>query len=189
MLTEEIKWSGRARINLPHLNSEASFLADRLAGSLTNYTKLALVSFGKVATGGTLRSVRWVGLGNRNAAQFGVASHGTFKRQVIAGKGLFFIQSGRRAGAKMPVRMVGTGPRGGKIFEPLPALIQWFNALNIPKSAWFPILRAIKRRGIKPTPVTKRAVEMAGPFIKAESALTGARIAANLIKVDASTLR
>ena len=137
-------------MDLAHLNREAALLADRVAASATNEVKLAIVSFGAIASGETLRETKWRTVADRQAALFGVAATGTFKRQVVSSRALRFIVSGRKAGSKMPVRMIGTGKRGGKVFEPLPALVKWFTISKIPRAAWFPILRAISRRGIPP---------------------------------------
>lgn len=182
MFEAELKSFPKVGVNISHLNTQSTQLADEVAATVTNYTKIALVSFSKIATGGTLRSIHWRSVQDRSAAMFGAASHGIHKRQVVADRSFFFIQSGRRAGAKMPVRMIGTGPRGGKLFEPLPALVRWFNALAIPRSAWFPILRAIKARGIRPTPVAQRAVTMAMPAVQAQAQAAAVRISVGLIK-------
>lgn len=53
----------------------------------------------------------------------------------------------------MPVRRVG------KKFEPLPELVAWFTALNIPRARWFAILLAIKKRGIRAVDIRDKAVK------------------------------
>lgn len=166
MFTVSYQFHG-LRFNPAVVNREGAMLADKVGASVTNYTKLALVSFGAIATGGTLRGIVLRSGTNRPVAMFGVAATGLWQRQVVAPKSFHFIVSGRRAGAKMPIRFVGTGKRGGKIFEPLPALVRWFNALSIPQSAWFPILRAISRRGIPPKNVPARAVQQSRPIVQA----------------------
>lgn len=185
MLQVEIATSKAARFDTNHLNAEVSALADKVAGTMTNYAKLSLISFGKVASGGTLRATTWRDAGGRNNAIFGVAATGLQRRQIVSGMGWFFITSGRRAGAKMPIRLIGTGPRGGKVFEPLPALVRWFTALNIDKTAWFPILRAIKVRGIKPIPLARRAIQMGMPAVQSDVRVAAMRISQGLIKTDA----
>jgi hypothetical protein len=77
--------------------------------------------------------------------------------------------------------MIGTGVRGGKIFEPLPALITWFNALNISRDAWFPILRAISRRGIPPKDVPGRAIREGWGSVMRQARLSAYRIANGLV--------
>ncbi len=169
MFEVEVKFP-RVRLDISVVNTEANRLANAAQESLVNYTKLALASYGKIATGGTLRGVRKGAASNRPQAVFGVASHGTFRRAVIAPKAFYFIVSGRRAGAKMP---------------PLQALIPWFNALGIPETAWFPILRAISVRGIRPRNVPLRARRMAARSIYNESVISAQRIAQGIIKVNA----
>lgn len=169
MFEFEVKFP-RVRLDIAVVNTEANRLADTLQDSLVNYTKLALTSYGKIATGGTIRGVEKGPATNRPQALFGVASYGTFRRQVIAPKSFKFIVSGRKAGRKMP---------------PVNALVPWFEALGIPKEAWFPILRAISRRGIQPRNVPLRAKRMAARTIYNQSVLTAQRIGRGIIKVNA----
>ncbi len=176
----------RARLDTSVINQQAGMLADYVADTGVNHTKLALVSFGAIATGGTLRGIKRGGGLNHRQAPLGTASTGIFKRQVTAPKAFKFIVSGRRAGAKMPIRLVGRGKRGGKIFEPLPALITWFTALGIPKAAWFPILRAISRRGILPKNVPERAVRGMMPAVRQQAGLVAGYIARGIVKVNVS---
>jgi hypothetical protein len=149
MITVRMGRFETARINHPVLNLAASTLADRLAASGVNAVKLALVQRGKVATANTLRSVRW------RAGLFtpGVVSAG-HRREVVADRSWENIVSGRRAGAKMPIRVSAQrGKRGGKLFEPLPRMVAYFEAMGIPKNQWFPIMRRFSMRGIMPRPV------------------------------------
>lgn len=181
MFVAEVKFRG-VRLDPRAVTRQASLLADKAAASLVNEVKLSLVSYGAIATGKTLRSVRASTGRNRPQALFGVASTGTFRRSVLAAEGMKYIVSGRRPGAKMPIRYVGQNQRGGKVFEPLPSLLEWFTALNIPREAWFPILRAISRRGIPPKPVPQRAVLAAMPNVRIH-ATAAARAIANTIVV------
>lgn len=155
--------------------NEVEKLADRLAATMTAQTQIALLSFRAKATGGTLRSIKPGGLR--------IATAYFQRRQVIASEGFKFIVSGRRKGAKMPIRMVGVGPRGGKIFEPLPALVRWFNVLGIPKAAWFPILRSISRKGIKPRNVPARAIKDGRRAVQNDVRAAVRNISRNVIKV------
>lgn len=170
-------------INYPLVNSEADKLALNIQEALVGYTRNALIALGAVATGRNYRAIKGEFVTSRRLALFGVAQTGLVKRRVVGDESLKYIISGRKAGAKMPVRVAGTGPRGGKIFEPLPAMLRWFTFLAIPKSAWFPILRAIKANGIKPRNVPQRALEMAQPSINAFTRHATANIARGIIKV------
>lgn len=174
------------KIELDHtvVNNEARRLADNLESSLVNFTKLSLISFGKIATGRNLKAIKGINVSERLLQPFGKAATGQIKRQVVGDRSLRFIISGRKAGRKMPVRVVGTGPRGGKIFQPLPAMLEWFNIMNIPRSAWFPILRAIKMRGIAPANVPQQALRMAKPAINRYTQTATMNIARGIIKVS-----
>lgn len=176
------------KIRLDHhiVNSEAIILADKTAETLKNEVKLAIVHFSAIASGGTLRSIQAKFISNRLQQPFGVASTGIFKRQIIGARSLHFIISGRKRGAKMPVRRIGTGSRGGGIFEPLPAMLAWFQVLNIPRSRWFPILRAIKVRGIRPKDVPGKAITAAQYNITGYKQAAAANIARGIIKVNAA---
>lgn len=148
--------------------------ADEIADSVKNYVKLALVGKSKIATGKTLQSI---------AVQFVLnsPSRGIFTRNVIGSKSWLNIQFGRRAGGKMPVQVVaGVTKKGGKLFQPAPELLQWFLALNIPRVRWFPIMRAIARRGIKPTNIRDSAIHAARQRINDIANRTAQTIAAEL---------
>lgn len=168
MITVTMGRFEKADINANVYLRERDILADKIGNSLVNYLKLEIASRGAIATGDTLRSVRM----RHGSALVGVASSGV-SREIVANRGLRHIISGRRAGAKMPVIMTGRGKRGGKIFEPLPALVEWFNAVGIPQTAWFPVLRAISRRGIPAKPVHTDAIRRARPIIRKHLTQTG----------------
>lgn len=177
----------RITLDLTVVNREASLLATRSASSISNQVKLALTSFGAIATGDMLRSIHPEFVSDRPLMPLGVASTGLSRRSVIGNRPLRFVISGRRPGARMPVHKVGTGPRGGGIFEPLPAMRNWFAVLNIPRSAWFPILRAIALRGIPPKPVGHIAVREARPLIGMYLDRATMNIARGIIKINAAT--
>jgi hypothetical protein len=130
------------------VNQNAAELADKVAETHANNLKIA------IASGKTLGSVHAEAILNS-------PSRGEFRRSIMAKSSWVYIQMGRRVGAKMPVHVVGTNSRGRPMFEPLPAMLSWFRTLNIPRAAWFPIMRAIKRRGIKPRDIQKRALNLA----------------------------
>jgi len=183
MIEVDVKFP-KIAINYPLVNTEADKLALNIQEALVGYTKNALMTLGAIATGRNYRAIRGEFVTSRRLALFGVAQTGLVQRRVVGDASLKFIISGRKAGAKMPVRMVGTGPRGGKIFEPLPEMLRWFTFLAIPKSAWFPILRAIKERGIKPRNVPKLALGMAQPSINQFTQHAAANIARGIVKVS-----
>lgn len=134
----------------------ASALATRVAETHANNLKIALTRARAIATGKTINSVRM---------QFVLDSpaRGEFRRAVTARDTWFYIMVGRRAGGKLPVHVVGTDAKGKPMFEPLPALQEWFQALGIPRPRWFPILWAIKRRGVKPRDIQKRMMRESRP--------------------------
>lgn len=187
------------------INEEMLVLASKTTASLVNYVKLALVAHAKVVTGDTIRSIRSIEVSNHSILPI-KNSAGLWHRQVIGDYGLKFIMSGRRPGAKMPVRLVsgtfdfsgrgskvrGTngrfikvvGKRGGRQFEPVPAMLRWFLALNIPKNLWFPIMRSIAKRGIKPVNIGAHAINEARPIMQTYANQAAVNIASRMIKVE-----
>lgn len=139
----EVKADSRAIVE-----DEARLMSQELSDEYARQLRLSLIGHRKVATASTLRSVEAI------AAQ---STRGVFHRQVVASRTVEFIVKGRPAGAKMPVTKVGDR------FEPLPEVQQWFGVFNIPRALWFVILRAIKRRGIKPVDVVTESVRRAQP--------------------------
>lgn len=132
-------------------------LADDLTRLLIAQNQLALLHYHKKVSGDTLLSV---------SGRTVQATTSFIHKQVVAGAGYKFILSGRKSGRKMPVRYIGVGVRGGKIFEPVPLLLRWFLLKGIPREAWFPIMRSIVRRGIRPVPVDQHAMRQSAPHIK-----------------------
>ena len=165
----------RVRLDTSVPAREIEILAARLTQLMIQANQVSLLSFNKKATGETLMSIKAGG------ARIDSATYQ--QRQVVAGGGWKFIHSGRRAGAKMPVYYAGAGPRGGKIFEPLPRMLAWFTALGIPRSAWFPIMRRISRRGIRPRNVAERALRNSRGEITSEAKQAGYRIARSIVRV------
>lgn len=162
-------------LNIPLLNAEARALADRLMLVMFNYTRQAMISYGAVATRQTFNSIQKRVVGN---------SSRQMERAIVANPALKFIISGRRRGAKMPVRRVGTGKRGGGIFEPLPEMLKWFRWAGIPREAWFPILRSIKRNGIPARNVPARAMREARATVHRQVQWTAVRITKGIVKVS-----
>ena len=155
---------------------ESFMLADWLAQLMVSQLQIALLQFGKKVTGETLTSIKWQTVVNGIERQ---------ERIVTAGGGYKFIVTGRKPGGKMPVHAAaGPTKRGGLRFEPLPAMLKWFVTLGIPRQAWFPIMRKIAIRGIKPTDVPGRALRNAQSKINAYVGMTSANIARGIIKVN-----
>lgn len=155
--------SFRNSIRSPEFKTDAvvrrsAQLADRVAEIYQNNLKLAITRQRAIASGKTLQSVK---------AEFIMDSpmRGQFRRAVTAKSSWWFIQVGRKKGAKMPIRQAGTNSKGKPIFEPLPELVAWFRTLGIPRQAWFPILFAIKRRGIRPRRIRDIAMRQAQPTV------------------------
>jgi len=156
----------------PAFYRNANELADKSAESYANYLKLAIVQSKAIASGQTLHSVK--------AEKFDNSGVNLLRRAVTAKKSWFWIQIGRAAGKKMPVRVTGTNASGKPIFEPLPEMLSWFRTMNIPRAAWFPILLAIKRRGIKPRDIQGMALRTAKPRVKELAKQYAAKIAQDL---------
>lgn len=146
---------------------EAARLAQELATVYKTQFKIAIVRSKAIATGKTLKSVA---IGKILDSP----SRGIFKRTVSASRSWIYIQKGRRADAKFPIRRVGNK------FEPVPELKEWFIALGIPKAAWFPIIRKIARDGIRPRKIRERMMRDARPLQAKFSSAAGNRIAKQL---------
>jgi len=115
-------------------------LEDELKGILVQYKKLA--------TKKTYNSVRPESDVTINRANI----------KVFALESLQFIVSGRRPGAKLPVR------KNGDQFELVPELQEWVRAVSFTGS-YFLLARSIARRGIKGIPVVDLMMEKARPKI------------------------
>lgn len=159
------------------LDTEAKNLSDELSQEYARQVRLVLVSKKKLATGETYRNVR-------AELVLDSASRGTFFRRVVGSRSLFYITMGRKAGAKLPIRKVGTNTRGKPRFEPLPSMLLWFAALGIPFKAWWPILLKMKRRGIRPLNVQKLALDLALPRFAVKVRLAAAVITQKLVKAE-----
>ena len=111
---------------------------DNLIKYLQNFAQSAILviqttlkQYNKDATGVTSRSLK-------EATRF--ISSNAVSTQVTGSTVFNYIESGRRAGAKMP---------------PEDALIEWMKARSIPAAASFAIRKSIAEKGIEPTPVLK----------------------------------
>lgn len=108
---------------------------------LVSSIKETLKLFRKVATRKTIRSVRYeVEIGNGKATV-----------TVWAEKSYQYILSGRRKGAKRPVRKVGNK------FVLVQELLEWTKAVNYTGSHYL-LAKGISERGIKGVPITKIAL-------------------------------
>lgn len=105
-------------------------LAQEIIAVFINAYETILDREGKIATKQTIQSL----LGES------VVKEGSINIKITAAIFLFYIEFGRRAGAKMP-------PEG--------ALDDWYSAKGIDPKLDFVIRRAIARKGIKPTPITE----------------------------------
>jgi hypothetical protein len=152
---------------------ESNQLMTKLAPLLVDSVRQSVVMMGAEQGGNTAKSIR-----QRTLA----STAGRLHRQIIGDEGLRAMVRGRKAGGKMPVRQVGTGKRGGKVFEPLPQMLKWFNGLNIPKSSWFPIMRSLVATGTPPKRVIERAIQMAKPAMRAQVRLTAMQMGRGVIQ-------
>lgn len=152
------------------IEQEAARLAQQLASLYKNQFKLAIVRHRAIATGKTLQSVK---IGKTLDSP----SRGVFRRNITARRSWEWIQRGRRAGGKMPVRKNAAGK-----FEPVPEMREWFKALNIPKKFWFPIMRKIARVGIKPRKIRERMMRESRPQKARLITNAGRKIARELTK-------
>lgn len=100
-----------------------------IANILANGYRDVLTRKGKVATRRTINSIT---PGQRIRSE-GVTAY------IIADRGLFFIQSGKRANTKLPVRKVSGG------FELVPRLKEWSDAVGFGGSD-FMLARAIAKK-------------------------------------------
>ena len=163
----------RVKIDTNHISVQAGRLADDLARLMTGRVQTTLLQYRKKVSGDTLASVGWHVIQNSLLRQ---------RRHVTAGWGFKFIVSGRKPGKPMPVRLVGEGPRGGKIFEPQPKMLQWFRMKGIDRSLWWPIMRSIARNGIQPLDIPHLALRNSRSEINALCRLAGVRIAHGILR-------
>lgn len=109
---------------------------------LVDTIKGQLVDARKVATKRTINSI-----------QYEIAIQGdNIKITITADKSLLFIESGRRKGAKLPVKNVN-----GK-FELVDRLQEWVDAVGYTGSHYL-LAKGISERGIKPTNIINAAVD------------------------------
>jgi hypothetical protein len=134
------------------VSSEAYVLADDMAGEFKSKFKQAITTARAINRGELINSVDVVSHGG---------SRGLFQRNITAARQWVFVDRGRRAGAPMPVRVVGTNERGKPIFASLMAA--WFLQLNIPTYLWWPIMRRIAERGIEPKHIQSIALRNSEP--------------------------
>lgn len=105
-------------------------------------TKNILLRNGKRATGKTIESIR----GETEATATSI------KIRIKGKKSLLFVITGRRKGAPLPVRKVGSR------FELFPELKAWKQAIGF-SGADFLLARAISKKGIPPLPLPSLIVQ------------------------------
>jgi len=135
-------------------------LAVDIADELARQVKLALIRVKAVATGKTLQSVRREEL-------LSSPSRIEFRQNVLARDVWKEIQGGRSPG-RLPLES---------------EMREWFLALNIPRGAWFPIRRAIQRKGIKPRDIVGLTLKNSQTRIKNLLEIYARQVAAQLVKV------
>jgi hypothetical protein len=136
------------------MSASSLTLATALADEYARQTRSELMRARKFATGKTVKATRGQGLGGSRAA---------FRSKVTSSRSILYIAAGRRAGAKMPVKVVGQTKGGKSAFGPVDGLLEWFLALSIPRRLWFVIARSIARRGIRPLDIQKLAYKASQP--------------------------
>lgn len=142
------------------IDGEARRTSDDIAVEIQNQMKLALIRARKLVTKKTLNSLK-------TEKTLDSPSRGVYLRRVVGSKVIFYIESGRKPGKKMP---------------PEAAMIDWFKALGIPQRKWFPIRLSIARKGIKPRSIVKGALRESRPYIAGRAANAGRYIAKNALK-------
>lgn len=154
---------------------EGAAMAKEMSEEYARQLRIALVNARKIASGDTLRTIQ---------ARLVIesSSRGIFRREVVAGKGFKYVVSGRKPGAKMPVHVIGKSKKGKNVFAPLPELVRWFLLLNIPSRAWWPIMRKIKRKGIKGINLPSIALRASTPRWTSIISFRAARIAGSLFR-------
>lgn len=174
MFTFSTEIKQKLKVDPNHVMVQASRLADDLGRLMTGRVQTTLLQYGKKATGATLASVGW------NVIQQSLYRQ---RRTVTAGAAYRNIVTGRRRGMKMPVTVIGEGPRGGKIFAPTPTMLAWFLIKGVDRNLWWPIMRSISVNGIRPLNVPNIALGGARVTIDMYCRTAGIRIANGIIRV------
>jgi hypothetical protein len=159
----------KPQIDKDVISRNAYLLADNIGTIIRGAIRERLTFTKKVVTRKTIGSIKTERI-------LSSASRGIFIRHVTGAKSFIFVQMGRRAGAKMPVY------KKGNKFVPFPELAAWFRKLGIPKERWFLIMRAIARRGIRPTDVRDASVAISQVRIQIRAAQIGRKIAREFFK-------
>lgn len=106
--------------------------------------------------------------------------------KITANQSLFFIISGRRRGAKLPVRRVGDR------FELFPDLQEWKVAVGF-RGNDYVLARAISEKGIEGVPITNMVLDAVGDDVRRIVSTTLARVlgaaAANEIRESFRQIR
>lgn len=110
--------------------------------------KEELIRNKKFATRKTVNSIEYEVIINANSISV----------KIFSNISLVFIESGRRKGAKLPVKKTANG------FELVDELKEWVEAVNFTGS-YFLLARKISERGIKGVPITDLVLQRIGKDI------------------------
>lgn len=156
----EIKTEQTVYFDVGILTALTSKLAIDIADEVARQVKLALISVKAVATGKTLQSIK-------RETLLSSPSRIEFRQNVLARDVWKEIQGGRSPG-RLPLES---------------EMREWFLALNIPRGAWFPIRRAIQRKGIKPRDIVGLTLKNTSTRINRLLAIYARQVASELVKV------
>lgn len=127
---------------------EIDELVNEVSMIMEDNLKDILLKYRKFATKKTYSSVRSEDDTTENRAVI----------RLLALESLRFIVSGRRPGAKLPVRKTGDG------FELVPELKEWVKAVGF-TGHYFLLARSIARKGVKGVPIVELMIEKSRPQI------------------------
>lgn len=160
----EIKVEQQVFFDTGILTALTQRLAVDIADEVARQVKLALINVKAVATAKTLQSVHREQL-------LSSPSRIEFRQNVLARDTWKHIQGGRSPG-RLPLES---------------EMREWFLALNIPQAAWFPIRRAIQRKGVKPRDIVGLTLKNARGRIESLLRIYAAQVASQLVKVKTKT--
>lgn len=128
---------------------DATNLYQEIVTLLEQTYKSVLVENRKVATRRVLNSIK---------GQFQEQAKGAIIK-ILADQGLFYIESGKRANTKLPVRKVGDK------FELFPRIQEWRDVVGFGGSD-YQLAKAIAKKARKGVPITEIVLQRALPQIR-----------------------